>query len=233
MTRDSSHRRAGRPKSRIKRDAILKAAGDAFLAEGFDATSMDRIAADAGVSKQTVYSHFETKEALLHAVVSHKVASYEFDETAPVWRAPVATGLEAIGRRFVDLILDPEVVAMHRVIVAECQRSPDLARTFWASGPERTIRPVAAAFERWAREGALTFDPDLSLPEAAYRAAREFLFMAGGEYKLWAMMNVRTEIDDAELDAHLARVVRQFLKLHGTTAGTGEDTAAGDPSTVP
>lgn len=213
-----SSRRAGRPKSHEKRTAILNAAGDAFLEQGFDATSVEAIAARAGVSKQTVYSHFETKEALLHAVVGNKVAAYEFADASTLWRRPPREGLGELARGHLELLLDPEVVAMHRVVIAECQRSPGLAQAFWASGPERTVGRVADCIEHWAEAGALALDPGLAAPVAARHAASQFLALLGGEYRWGAVLNVVDTVDRDELDAHVDRTVEAFLKLYGSSA---------------
>ena len=76
--------RAGRPKSEAKAEAILHAASELFLSQGFQGTSMDAVAKRAGVSKQTVYSHFANKEELFKACIGAKVAGYGFDSAAMV-----------------------------------------------------------------------------------------------------------------------------------------------------
>ena len=84
MTEASAPIRAGRPKSEAKAEAILGAAAELFLAQGFQGTSMDAVAKRAGVSKQTVYSHFANKEELFKACIGAKVAGYGFDSAAMV-----------------------------------------------------------------------------------------------------------------------------------------------------
>ena len=72
-------RRQGRPKSEEKRQDILRAASTLFLKEGFANTSMDSVAKASGVSKQTVYSHFSSKDSLFKAAIGSKCRSYQLD----------------------------------------------------------------------------------------------------------------------------------------------------------
>ena len=136
--------RAGRPKSEAKAEAILSAAAELFLAQGFQGTSMDAVAQRAGVSKQTVYSHFANKEELFKACISAKVAGYGFDEAARVEDDDLRTALLTIARRFVELMFDPDVVAMHRVVMGEAASQPRIASLFFDSGPKQTKAAVYA-----------------------------------------------------------------------------------------
>ena len=119
---------AVRMASAPKHDAIRDAARRVFLREGYSA-SMDLVAAEAGVSKQTVYNHFGSKEGLFRAIVDHVSGELldvlvERDGT----RADPAATLEAVARRFLKLLLLPAHLALHRMLVAEAPRFPDLAR---------------------------------------------------------------------------------------------------------
>ena len=78
---DPAARRPGRPKSEEKAAAIREAASLLFMTEGMERTSMDAISQAAGVSKQTVYSHFKSKDDLFRACVASKVQMYGLDES--------------------------------------------------------------------------------------------------------------------------------------------------------
>src|SRR5947209_14647116 len=121
-----------------KAESILAAAKRAFLAAGFGAVSMDTIAREAGVSKATVYAHFGSKEELFGAVIERECERY-FDRFSAGELDPrdVRASLTILGRRFLELILSPDAIALHRIIVGEVTRFPMLGEVFWRAGPER------------------------------------------------------------------------------------------------
>src|SRR5438046_3560542 len=115
---DNIERKEGPPGS--KAENILAAAKRTFLAAGFGAVSMDTIAREAGVSKATVYAHFAGKEELFGAMVG-RVCERHFETFSARELDPtdVRTSLTTLGRRFLDLVLSPDAIAVHRIIVAE------------------------------------------------------------------------------------------------------------------
>src|SRR5436190_3841589 len=106
-----------------KAESILAAAKRSFLAAGFGAVSMDAIAREAGVSKATVYAHFAGKEDLFGAVVGREcegyLARFSPGELDP---SDVRGSLTVLGRRYLELILSPDGIALHRIILGEVAR---------------------------------------------------------------------------------------------------------------
>src|SRR5262249_35094957 len=134
-----------------KRVSVLEAARELFLAEGYAAVSMDRIAARARVSKATVYTCCSGKEAVYAAVLEQLskelVASFEDPQNLLGWPE---VGLTAVGTHVLRMLLQPEAVATFRLAV-ESGRLAGLSAKFeaWA------IAPVHVALERYlARETA-------------------------------------------------------------------------------
>lgn len=211
MQEDATHDRpAGRPKSEAKAKAIQGAAAALFLAQGFQGTSMDAVAQQAGVSKQTVYSHFANKEALFSACIRAKVSGYGFDETALVDEPDVRQALLGVARRFVELMLDPDVIAMHRVVMAEAASQPRVANLFFDSGPKKTKAAVCAFLQRHVVAGRLAIPRERLL-----YAAFQLLNTAIGVYQLQLWLGLRTTVGEDELAPHLERVVDDFLSLYG------------------
>jgi len=202
--------RAGRPKSEAKAEAILYAASELFLSQGFQGTAMDSVAQLAGVSKQTVYSHFANKEELFKACIGAKVAGYGFDEAALVDDQDLRRALLTIARRFVDLLFDPEVVAMHRVVMGEAASQPRIASLFFDSGPKQTKAAVCAFLQRQVGKGRLRI-----AEERVVYAAVQLLNMAIGMYQMQLLLGLRDSVDEAELGPHLEQVVDDFLTLYG------------------
>jgi TetR/AcrR family transcriptional repressor of mexJK operon len=160
-----------------KHRAILGAAGTLFVRAGYQGTSMDEIAASAGVSKQTVYKHFADKERLFEAVVLETL-----DQAGDPFRAEIAAlrqaadvvdGLRALAIRYLETVTQPRVLQFRRMVIGEASRLPDLARTYYERAPDRTITALADCFEDLARRGALR----LTDPVAA---ARHYAFLVIG-----------------------------------------------------
>ena len=121
---------AARIKSDRKREAILRAAAVEFQANGFRATSMDRIAGRALVSKRTVYNHFSSKEELFKTISKDLlVRAHRFTERPFVADGSLEEQLVAIGLREAEMVTSGEFLGMSRVILAESIRSPRLAQS--------------------------------------------------------------------------------------------------------
>ena len=204
-------RRGGRPKSEEKRDAILSAATDLFLDRGLRGTSMDAVAQAAGVSKQTVYSHFANKDELFRNCIRNKIASYGFDEGAPVETGDIRESLFNLVKRFMALIFDSEVVAMHRVIMGEAASYPRIASLFFESGPGATKLAVSSFLQQLVTRGALR-------PHDTVYAAWQLLNMAVGNFQAKLQFGLIERVPEQELDDHLRRTVEDFLVLYGARA---------------
>jgi TetR/AcrR family transcriptional repressor of mexJK operon len=192
MTNATSQRR-GRVLDPAKRAAILDGARAVFLREGFAQGSMDAVAAEAGVGKQTIYRHFRSKEALVEALV---VAM-----CAPEVLKPPHSSLPA-RKRLRELLLTmaagvagPDSVRLYRAIVAEADRMPGLGRLFWEAGP-RQVRAVIA--QLWAEDHDAATAPIVAeqLVHLALGDAYQELVLGTGSPAL--------EIFERQIDAALA-----------------------------
>lgn len=204
--------RAGRPKSREKEADIRRAATDLFLAHGLKETSMDAVAQTAGVSKQTVYSHFGSKEDLFAAVIEGKVTAYRLSGEELSGPQSLRDELEMIGERFVELLFDDEVTAMFRVVIGESITHPQIARLFHAAGPERTIDALARRLARHAQAGELEV-------ESGRDAAITFLNLLRGEFHMRRLMNLCPRVSGEQRRKHVRACVSQFLRLFGPSGG--------------
>lgn len=149
-----------------KRKAIVEAALLAFLADGFD-VSMDRIAAAAGVSKVTVYNHFDSKENLFRAVVSgqlHNALSVveQLVESRLGDSEDVRTELVKACRAWVTALTLPDMMALRNLVVGESKRFPELGETWLEHGPNRLHGVFVTALTRLNQRGVLDI-PDVEL----------------------------------------------------------------------
>jgi TetR/AcrR family transcriptional repressor of mexJK operon len=149
-------------RSARKRRVIMEAATTAFLRKGYLGTSMDEIAASAGVSKQTVYKHFADKERLFSEIVIGTVN----EASDPVYNevlnleesGDVEADLGDLARRLLARVMQPRVLQLRRLVIGEAGRYPELGRTFYERGPGRTVATLAIVFERLAERGLLRLD---------------------------------------------------------------------------
>lgn len=156
-----------------KRRAILKAAREVFLGNGYLGASMDEVAALAKVSKVTVYKHFSDKHSLFVAVVTGAIEEAEessrplVDDLAD--SVDIETDLRNFARRHVALVTQPHLIQMRRMIIAEANRFPDLASAWHRTGPERAHIKLAGQIEQLARRGLLqVVDPLLAAQHLNY-----------------------------------------------------------------
>ncbi|WP_140909243.1 TetR/AcrR family transcriptional regulator [Cognatiluteimonas lumbrici] len=201
----------GRPKDMEKAGAILEAARRLFTAHGFDGASMDQIAAEAGVSKLTVYSHYGDKDTLFAAVVKSYCEQNLPDslfESAP--DMPIRERLMQVGRVFFAFVSSPEAVAGHRMLCSPRMADSPLPGKFWEAGPARVQRVFADLLRRRANRGELEIeDPTL--------AARQFLTLLKGELHTRMVLGCCGHCDDPE--GHVAASVDFFLRAYAPRDG--------------
>ncbi len=149
-------------RSERKRAAILEAAREVFLRNGYVGASMDEIAALAKVSKQTVYKHFADKERLFSEIVTVTVDQIADPNTDALLKlsdtGDVAAALHAFARRQIHAVTDPQLLQLRRLVIGEAARFPQLGRLFYDKGPGRTIDALARIFELLRERGELEFD---------------------------------------------------------------------------
>ena len=191
-----------------KVENILAAAKRSFLEGGFGAVSMDTIAREAGVSKATVYAHFAGKEELFGAVIGRECeryfAGFSSDELDPT---EVCGSLTTLARRFLELLLSPDALALHRLILGEVSRFPALGDVFWHAGPERNL----AQIEDFMRAAAAAGSLDIAEPRLA---AEQFVGMVRGETQLRHLLRIQSSADPGHVttvvDAAVATFSRAF-----------------------
>ena len=200
----------GRPKDLGKRAAILDAAKRMFTTQGFAGVSMDQIAAEAGVSKLTVYSHFGDKDALFAAAVqAHCEQQLPESLFAAADAAPLRDGLLQIARAFFGMIAGPEALAGHRIMCTPQVVESTMPGLFWDAGPRRITDALAEVLRHHVAAGELAID---DVP----RAASQFLCLAKGELHAQLVFGCCGEVRSHEIEAQLEAAVDMFLRAYGT-----------------
>lgn len=195
------------PRRDLKRDTILSIAQQVFMEEGYSAASMSSIAARVGGSKGTLYNYFRSKAELFVAVIQNQCETHQnqiFEFADP----DIRKFLTELARRFVRMLLSDEVIAMHRIVVAEATRFPEIGEALHEAGPKRGKQRLVAYLKQAMADGRLKqADPE--------RAAEHAVEMAlGGMYRrrLW---NVGPPPTDDEIEQAIAAAVDVFMAAYG------------------
>ncbi len=150
------------PDPRGKRAAILEAARTLFLETGYGSTNVDAIAQRAAVSKATVYAHFPGKAELFSEVIRSQVES-SFALVGVDLEGSAEERLTLMAERFLDLVLSPAAVSIHRCMIAEGAQFPELTELFVAAGPDQVRGAFRTQLARIDAQGLLSIpDPELA-----------------------------------------------------------------------
>lgn len=198
-----------RSKSESKRKQILVAATLLFTEQGYSSTSMDLIAKNAGVSKQTVYSHFGSKDELFAASIKQKCDSYQMTEISLDTASEPAEILFVLAKRFLAMLTSKEALAIHKICAYESKSYPQLSELFYQEGPERIVNDVAKLMAEFDSKHQLI------IPEAKF-AALQFLNMVKGECWMRLEFNTKKQISESEINRYLDSSIAMFIKGYST-----------------
>jgi TetR/AcrR family transcriptional regulator, mexJK operon transcriptional repressor len=188
-----------------RREAFLAAARQVFEKKGFAEATLDDVVALSGGSRQTLYALFGGKQGLFEAITSDTVETI-FQGLAPEQLAPRATDevLKEVGTRYLAIVTSPSCLSLHRLVIAEAPRIPEVVQRFWKLGPGRSRAFLAEFFDRQIERGLLRM-PD-SLAGAEY-----FLEMLSGTVRLQCLIGLRQPPTPQEIEKIVQGAVAQFL----------------------
>ncbi|MGC4946656.1 TetR/AcrR family transcriptional regulator [Streptomyces sp. DT224] len=205
----------GRPADRgrlDKRRAIVEAALRVFAQAGYAQASLDVIAAEAGVSKPTIYNHLGSKEKLFRYVLMETAArsnAKTLDVLADFPSDPdrLRPALEDLATKLVDCYCDEQSEAVRRLLYAEAVRFPDLFDAVRASGPNQFTEALAGRLARLANAGHLRVEDPV-------RAANQFIALVYDELPGMSALGTRP-LDPAEVAEVVTAGVDTFLRAFG------------------
>jgi AcrR family transcriptional regulator len=199
-----------RPSSIKKHEAALATAERQFLAAGYEPVTMDSIASESGVAKQTLYSHFGSKRDLfLELVTSRTVAASEHVLAGPprIDRdSDPRSVLSAVLRDQLTTVLTPSLLSLRRLVIGEAIRSPELAAALHEHGPRAAIAALAAILRTFSDLGILQV-PDAEL------AATQLNWLVMGEPINRAMLlgDDAAALSESQTEQHVGAALDLFL----------------------
>jgi TetR/AcrR family transcriptional repressor of mexJK operon len=171
-----------------KHDAITQAASEMFLAEGFDRVTLDQIAQRAGVSKQTIYSHFADKEALFKAICTELTERLTIPLRKSASEADLRSTLTRLGEDALAMMLHPASLDLHRLVMSAAVRFPELGHIAYEAGAMRMIHDLSALLVQRSRIGdglAEALDD-----ERARILAEQFIGMLRGFHQVRGLLSI-------------------------------------------
>ncbi|MDR3516379.1 MAG: TetR/AcrR family transcriptional regulator [Azospirillaceae bacterium] len=207
----SPRRGPGRPRAPEKRVAIVQTAHELFLKNGFDAVTMEAVAAAAGVSKMTLYGYFKDKEALFDVAVAQSMQNL-LNEMARVHAegGSLAEALCALGRGILALSTRPEIVSADRMLMLS--RNPGLGARIYEGVATTIIGAAAEVLAEAAGRGELAI-------EVPREAAEDLLALWEGDMVRRMRFGIGTQPSPEQIDQWVRRKTATFLRAYAPLKG--------------
>lgn len=198
-----------RSRDEYKHQSILESAIRLFLKYGYVSTTMDAVALEAGVTKQTIYSHYKNKDQLFTEIVTELCRKH----TPPDLLILAANMtpeqlLYNVGMAFINAVTSKEGLAATRLVVSEALNHPKLAQYYYESGTKRILHMLADGIDKLSKRG------DLNIPNTL-SAASYFFSMLKGNYYLRILLNIKPLPTADEKNAHVNECVAVFMRVYG------------------
>jgi TetR/AcrR family transcriptional repressor of mexJK operon len=176
-----------------------------FLKHGFTETTMQMIASEAGGSKETLYRHFASKEALFAELISARATTIAGPQSALASDEAPDKVLTELGLSLMHVISMRDASSLLSIVVAETHRAPDLAGIFYSRGPGATLERLTEYLRSATRRGQLRCsDPQ--------RAAKLFLGAVISQHHLYSLIGQPAKpVTKVEMRKHVHAAVEMFL----------------------
>lgn len=196
----------GRSKSEEKRQQIIQAAGELFVEHGFEKVSMEGIAKFAGVSKQTVYSHFGNKQQLFTAAIEAKCDEYTLVPEEQSRTMDCETYLTSFCTDLCSLLASPEAIGILKACIRE-DSNTEIGELFWAAGPSKITQRLSSYLHEQSQRGNLKFD-NIEF------ATSQLIAMIHSEAQFHSLLCAGDAKPNNELADYARSCVQVFLKAH-------------------
>ncbi|ACT06033.1 transcriptional regulator, TetR family [Dickeya chrysanthemi Ech1591] len=214
MTEKKQGRR-GRPANEALGQTIVDAASELFVELGFQATTMDKVAQRAKISKLSIYRHFENKEALFSAAIAahcHQFAPLTLIESVG---GSAEDQLIAVGSSLLRTLLSPEVRSVEAMIMADKTNQKSLSKLHYEAGAAYVIAQIEALLRQLHAKALLNVPDPL-------RSARLFgALIKGSDLLTIALFDEARVEGDNEIESYCRSAVEMFIAAHGGNNHSG------------
>lgn len=192
-----------------KFDQVLDGARKVFMRDGFEGASVDDIVREAGVSKATLYSYFPDKRLLFIEVAKIECQAQSEDAVAEITSSvDIRYALTTAAKRMTRFFMSDVGLQVHRIIVGESQRFPEIGREFYECGPAKVHAILRQFLQNAVNAGALKID-DIDL------AADQFPELCKAGLHLKLVLGLREPPTEAEIDRVIDGAVDVFMCRYG------------------
>ena len=205
------------PRGEQRRQRLQSAATEMFLHRGFEGMSLDQLILEAGGSRRNIYGPCGGKAGLFVAAMGELVGELTAQiEALLIPEAGLRQGLERYGTKLLELVLQPRVLAMHRLMVAEAQRFPELSQAMRDNGPKRATAALAKWLSPFQDAGALRAD------RPAQHLAEQYIDLVISSPQMRALIGeLPPGWTAAGIRGHVAAAIGLFLHGAATAALAG------------
>ncbi|MCL1141736.1 TetR/AcrR family transcriptional regulator [Shewanella gaetbuli] len=194
-------------KSEQKKVQILNSAIELFCSQGFPTTSMDEVAKHANVSKQTVYSHFGSKDDLFVAAIESRCVVHQLTQNLLEDSSNPEDALKTFALQFGNLIVSEEAITVFTTCVAQADTHPDVSALFYEAGPKHILHLLEVYLSEVNQQGEYFFDNP-------HDSAVRFTLMLFGELKMRLELGIPVDDLFAKRPQYLIDTATMFLKAH-------------------
>lgn len=210
MTNKNSQTRRGRPVNEALGQTIIDAASELFVELGFQATTLDKIAQRAKISKLSIYRHFDNKEALFSAAIvagCHQLfAPQALLEGVD---GSVEDQLMAVGSLLLRTLLRSDVSSVEAMVMADKTNQKSLSKLHYEAGPAHVIAQIEALLRQ------LHAKQLLNVPDPLQSARLFAALFKGSDLLMIARFDETRAEDDNEIEAYCRSAVAMFIAAHG------------------
>jgi AcrR family transcriptional regulator len=208
VTKDSQGRR-GRPANEALAQTIVNSASELFVELGFQATTLDKVAQRAKISKLSIYRHFENKEALYSAAIKARCHQFAPQALFEGVDGSAEDQLMAMGSSLLRTLLSPEVRTIEAMVIADKTNQASLSKLHYEAGPARVIDRIEALLRQLHAKAVLNVPDPL-------RSARLFAALfKGSDLLIIARFDEARAEDDNEIESYCRSAVAMFIAAHG------------------
>jgi AcrR family transcriptional regulator len=213
---ENSQGRRGRPANEALGQTIVDAAGELFVELGFQATTLDKVAQRAKISKLSIYRHFENKEALFSAAIAahcHQLAPAALSEGVD---GSAEDQLMAVGSSLLRTLLSADVRSVEAMIMADKTNQKSLSKLFYEAGSAQVMAQIEALLRQMHAKAVL------NVPDPVQSARLFAALIKGSDLLTIARFDEARAEDDHEIESYCRSAVAMFIAAHG-----GKDTPGG------